>query len=77
MSAKGLTSAQRIAYAHELRANLILQEVLEDMEAQAVKDWDGTTEADTEAREQAWRKRQAVRAFTNRINKIIREETQQ
>lgn len=73
----GLTAAQRLAYAHELRANPILQEALEIMETQAVREWDSTTEDDSDARERAWRKRQAVRVFRNFIDETIRKETQQ
>ena len=72
-----LTSAQRVACAHELRANIVLQEVLEGMETQAVKEWDSTNEDDGDARERAWRKRQAVRSFRKKIDEIIRKETQQ
>lgn len=69
------TSEQRLAYARELGANPILREITEKLMDESVAAWDGTTDADYEARERAWYQRQAVKALLKRIDSIIIKET--
>lgn len=69
-----MTREQRLAYLRDLEANPILMEILEGMEQAALREWDGTATAQVEEREIAWRRRQMVKEFRNRITAILHEE---
>jgi len=65
-----LTNEQREGYARQLMANPLVDELIDEMVANALAKWRGAAPSDDHARFEAWHEDKAARTFKTKFTNL-------